>query len=216
MSRETLGLRIHKRRKELKLSQMALGKAVGVSNVAISQWERDETAPRGDALLSLAAALGCTPDYLIHGGEMDQNVSFRATNRQRGEYPVISWVSAGQWSEAIEAYPSPVADRWYGTTVHCSGGSFWLDVRGDSMTAPAGLSIPEGTAILVDPDGVPENGKLVVARLVSQNEATFKKLVIDSGRRYLKPLNPQYPMIEMDEDFQIIGVVVDAKIVNLP
>jgi SOS-response transcriptional repressor LexA len=40
--------------------------------------------------------------------------------------------------------------------------------------------------------------------------------VIDSGRRYLKPLNPQYPMIEMDEDFQIIGVVVDAKIVNLP
>ncbi|MEM8366585.1 LexA family transcriptional repressor, partial [Morganella morganii] len=33
----------------------------------------------------------------------------------------------------------------------------------------------------------------------------------DSGRDYLKPLNPNYPLIPMDEKIKIIGVVVDAK-----
>ncbi|MDS1324573.1 S24 family peptidase, partial [Klebsiella pneumoniae] len=107
-------------------------------------------------------------------------------------------------------------DRWYDTTVECSEDSFWLDVRGDSMTSPAGLSIPEGMAILVDPQVEAINGKLVVAKLDGDNEATFKKLVIDAGQRFLKPLNPQYPIIPINGNCRIIGVVVDAKITNLP
>ncbi|AKR78427.1 MULTISPECIES: LexA family protein [Edwardsiella] len=216
MKSETMGSRIHKRRKELKLSQVSLSKVVGVSNVAISQWERDETSPRGDALLNLAEALQCSAEYLVNGGDVDHNIEFRKERTQKGMYPVISWVSAGQWSEAIEAYPIMAVDRWYGTTEECHASSFWLDVKGDSMTSPVGLSIPEGMAILVDPEAAPDNGKLVVAKLVNDNEATFKKLVIDSGRRFLKPLNPQYPMIEINGNCQIIGVVVDAKITNLP
>lgn len=55
--------------------------------------------------------------------------------------------------------------------------------------ALAGLSIPgEGMIILVDPEVEPRNGKLVVAKLEGENEATFKKLVIDAGRKFLKPL----------------------------
>jgi SOS-response transcriptional repressor LexA len=60
-------------------------------------------------------------------------------------------------------------------------------MQGDSM-ALAGLSIPEGMVILVDPEVEPRNGKLVVAKLEQDNEATFKKFVIDSGRRFLNLL----------------------------
>ncbi|MDQ2256454.1 LexA family protein [Enterobacter soli] len=144
------------------------------------------------------------------------NVSFRGLNEPKGSYPVISWVSAGQWMEAVEPYHRRSIDRWYDTTVECSEDSFWLDVKGDSMTSPVGLSIPEGAAILVDPEVEPINGKLVVAKLDGDNEATFKKLVLDAGRRFLKPLNPQYPMIEVNGNCRIIGVVVDAKILNIP
>lgn len=146
----------------------------------------------------------------------DHNVSFVGLNEPKGTYPVISWVSAGQWMEAIEPYHRKAIDRWYETTVECSENSFWLDVKGDSMTSPVGLSIPEGMAILIDPEVEPRNGKLVVAKLDSENEATFKKLVIDAGRKFLKPLNPQYPMTEINGNCRIIGVVVDAKITNLP
>lgn len=144
------------------------------------------------------------------------NTSYVGTHEPKGAFPVISWVSAGQWMEAIEPYHRKGIDRWYETTVQCSENSFWLDVKGDSMTSPVGLSIPEGTMILVDPEAEAKNGKLVVAKLDSENEATFKKLVIDAGRKFLKPLNPQYPMTEVDGNCRVIGVVVDAKITNLP
>jgi SOS-response transcriptional repressor LexA len=46
--------------------------------------------------------------------------------------------------------------------------------------------------------------------LTDANEATFKKLVIDAGKTYLKPLNPQYPLIPINGNCRIIGVVVQA------
>jgi len=211
-----MGERIHARRKELKIRQMALGKMVGVSNAAISQWERGETEPRGDNLLALARALKCSPDYLLKGSNSSANIAYHGMHEPRGRYPLISWVSAGQWMEAVEPYHRKGIDRWLETTIECSEDSFWLDVKGDSMTSPGGLSIPEGMAILVDPEVEPRNGKLVVAKLEGDNEATFKKLVIDAGRKFLKPLNPQYPMLEVDGNCKIIGVVVDAKLLNLP
>jgi SOS-response transcriptional repressor LexA len=216
MTRQTMGERIRARRKELKIRQAALGKMVGVSNAAISQWEREETEPKGENLLSLAKALRCSPNYLLKGDMSTSNVAFHAAHEPKGSYPLISWVSAGQWMEAVEPYHRKAIDNWYETTVECSEVSFWLTVQGDSMTASAGLSIPEGMVILVDPEVEPRNGKLVVAKLEGDNEATFKKYVVDAGRQYLKPLNPQYQMTEINGNCKIIGVVVDAKIPNLP
>nr|3JXB_C Chain C, Repressor protein C2 [Lederbergvirus P22]3JXB_D Chain D, Repressor protein C2 [Lederbergvirus P22]3JXC_L Chain L, Repressor protein C2 [Lederbergvirus P22]3JXC_R Chain R, Repressor protein C2 [Lederbergvirus P22]3JXD_L Chain L, Repressor protein C2 [Lederbergvirus P22]3JXD_R Chain R, Repressor protein C2 [Lederbergvirus P22] len=64
---QLMGERIRARRKKLKIRQAALGKMVGVSNVAISQWERSETEPNGENLLALSKALQCSPDYLLKG-----------------------------------------------------------------------------------------------------------------------------------------------------
>lgn len=216
MNMKTMGERIRARRKEMKIRQDALGKMVGVSNAAISQWERSETEPKGDNLLALAKALNCSPNYLHNGDSSQSNVAYHGLNKPKGSYPLISWVSAGQWMEAVEPYHRKAIDNWYDTTVECSEDSFWLDVQGDSMTSPVGLSIPEGMVILVDPEAEPRSGKLVVAKLEGVNEATFKKYVVDAGRKYLKPLNPQYQMMEIDGNCKIIGVVVDAKLVNLP
>jgi SOS-response transcriptional repressor LexA len=45
-----------------------------------------------------------------------------------------------------------------------------------------------------------------VALLADAGQVTFKQLVID-GRRYLKPLNPRYPIMEMDDRMATCGVV---------
>lgn len=80
------------------------------------------------------------------------------------------------------------------------------------MTSPVGTSITEGTLILVDTEADAKPGKLVVAKLGDSNEATFKKLVEDGGRRYLKPLNPAYPTEACAENCRIVGVVVRAML----
>jgi transcriptional regulator with XRE-family HTH domain len=104
MTMKMMSERIRARRKELKIRQIALGKMVGVSNAAISQWERGETEPRGDNLLALAKALQCSPDYLLNGDTSASNVAYHGLHEPKGSYPLISWVSAGQWMEAVEPY----------------------------------------------------------------------------------------------------------------
>jgi SOS-response transcriptional repressor LexA len=45
---------------------------------------------------------------------------------------------------------------------------------------------------------------------LDSTEATFKEYYEDDGKKYLKPINPQYPTSEMDDDSIIIGVVIGS------
>ncbi|WP_257152196.1 S24 family peptidase [Vibrio cholerae] len=45
--------------------------------------------------------------------------------------------------------------------------------------------MPSGALVLVDTEKSYQNGVLVVAKLTDVNEATFRKLVIDAGQKYL-------------------------------
>ncbi|CNE87309.1 LexA family transcriptional regulator [Yersinia mollaretii] len=126
-------------------------------------------------------------------------------------YPLISWISAGSWYEAIEPYSLRDIEIWPESTKNAHDSAFWLSVKGDSMTSPSGISFPEGMIILVDPEKEPMPGNFVIAKLTDDNEATFKKLIVDAGVKYLKPLNPAYRLIELTGNCKIVGVVVDAR-----
>ncbi|EPE4268235.1 LexA family protein, partial [Escherichia coli] len=162
-------------------------------------------------LPELASALGVSVDWLLNGTS-DSNVRFVGHVEPKGKYPLISMVRAGSWCEACEPYDIKDIDEWYDSDVNLLGNGFWLKVEGDSMTSPVGQSIPEGHMVLVDTGREPVNGSLVVAKLTDANEATFKKLVIDGGQKYLKGLNPSWPMTPINGNCKIIGVVVEARV----
>ncbi|WP_348720347.1 XRE family transcriptional regulator [uncultured Alcanivorax sp.] len=126
--------------------------------------------------------------------------------------PVISWVQAGEWTEAVDLHQPGYGDSYESVPDNSGPNVFWLRVVGDSMTSPSGASIPEGHLILVDPDRSPVSGSLVVAKLDDSQEVTFKKLVIDAGQKYLKPLNPDYKTIQINGNCRIVGVVIEAKV----
>lgn len=136
------------------------------------------------------------------------NVSSPKPYKPSPKYPVISLVQAGAWNDACEAYSLDQIDEWYESEVHVQGSAFWLKVEGDSMTAPMGTSIPDGSLVLVDTGRDAINGSLVIAKLTDSNEATFKKLIIDGSARFLKGLNPAWPMTPINGNCKIIGVVV--------
>jgi SOS-response transcriptional repressor LexA len=214
---KTIAERILHRRKELKISQRALGKLLDVSGATISLWETDRTYPNGENLLNLAKVLKTTPEWIRHGNGLKEHEGFynlepaplQAPSRK---LPVISHVQAGNWTEAIDYYAAGDEVEWEEAPTTASPDSFWLRVVGDSMTAPFGLSISEGMLILVDPDIAPESGKLVVAKLDGTDEVTFKKLVIDAGQKSLRPLNPSYSPININGNCRIVGVVTEVKL----
>lgn len=76
---DTQGKRIKLAREKLGISQIELAKAIGVSNVTISNWEQDVHGLRADNAEKLAKGLGVSAQYLLRGntselqidGEMD-------------------------------------------------------------------------------------------------------------------------------------------------
>ncbi|EOZ7468759.1 helix-turn-helix domain-containing protein [Enterobacter hormaechei] len=69
MKKLTIGERIRNRRKEMKFTQRSLAKALKISHVSVSQWERDDSEPTGKNLFALTKVLQCTPTWILFGDE---------------------------------------------------------------------------------------------------------------------------------------------------
>jgi len=119
--------------------------------------------------------------------------------------PLISWAQA---CETVLPKPSEprIAENILPCPVRCSQGTFILRVKGASMEP----RFHNGDLIFVDPEVVAESGKHVVVKLEDTDEAAFRQLIIEGGRKYLKALNPDWPerIIEMSETAMVCGVVV--------
>lgn len=217
-----IGERIAAEMQRLEISEGELGRRSGVNQPTIHRIiTGDSKSPRQENVEKIAKALGVTPEWLWRGEGPELqaeptkdgigNIAPAAQLDRLYRYPVISAVTAGGWGDAVQPYEPGGEDRFELTDYEARGPAFWLEVEGDSMTSPGQPSIPEGHFILVDTGLIPKPGDLVVAKLDSEDRATFKKLVSDAGQLYLKPLNPAYRMIPIDGNCRLIGVVKEAK-----
>jgi SOS-response transcriptional repressor LexA len=121
--------------------------------------------------------------------------------------PLISWIQAGDWGEAVEHFHPGDAEAWVPSLKAHSSSAFALRVRGDSMTAGHGRSYPEGCIIIVEPERrSPINGERIVAKLEGSNEVTFKVYKEEDGRRWLLPLNAGHEPIRAP--FKVLGTVI--------
>ncbi len=89
----------------------------------------------------------------------------------------------------------------------CAGSEpYALMVLGDSMVP----EFVEGEIIVVEPDGIAKDGAYVVAW--ANEEYIFRQLVRNKEGWMLKPLNPLYPNIPVDDVKETVkGVVVLKK-----
>lgn len=186
-----------------------------VSERAVGKWMSGDSIPDTKRIEHLSKLLRTSGEWLLTGRGrksleesevVDVSSVYRAAH---STLPIISSVQAGEWGSAADPFEPGEADEWRDVYTKVGPSAFILRVKGDSMTNPNGLpSAPEGSLIVVDPDVVAEHRRLVVAKLDTDQEATFKMLVVDGGQRYLKPLNPDYRPIAVNGSCRIVGVVV--------
>lgn len=228
-------------RKKRKLSQNALAAKMDTyyDSTNMSRFERGDQGISQDKLSNIADILGVSVSILyaiaetngklledrpetlesekvtvVHSaGGWDNNV--HAGPPIRARLPVINSVQAGRWTNIRQEVIDETTE-WVETTAKVSPISFGLRVEGDSMTNPNNkFSIPEGAIVVVDPEQEAQNGTVVVFRRKGEDEATLKQLKKDGGKQYLKPLNPQYPMLELDDNCVLIGKCIEV-IIKLP
>ena len=191
----------------------------------------DIKSPR--RLADIAAALGVSESYLRFGAEGSKpEIATRPENALTGlldykktqsgtvsvsniepgpelreKVPLISWVQAGSFSEAIDLYHKGDAEMWVLSPVKHSKSAYALRVRGSSMEP----RFRDGEVIIVDPELPADPGKFVVAKRVADNEVTFKQLIMEGSQAYLKALNPDWPerYIRMGEnEWMVCGVAI--------
>lgn len=198
-------------------NQEELAEHLGITKGAVSHWLNARREPGIEDIAKILRFLGkksfsVGADGSVIDDTIGGDVAYVGAYNAGAKYPVISSVQAGAWCEAVEPYTLRDIDLWLESDAHIQGDAFWLLVEGDSMTAPVGLSIPEGAYVLFDTGREPVNGSLVIAKLSDSNEATFKKLIIDGGQKYLKGLNPQWPLVPINGNCRIVGVAVETKL----
>lgn len=101
----------------------------------------------------------------------------------KGRVPLISWTTAGNWGEIVDNFQPGDADEWISTTANIGPYSFALKIDGNSMEP----KIPNGSTVIVDPDGDAKHRSIVIVRQNHDTEATCKRLIIDGGEKILMP-----------------------------
>jgi SOS-response transcriptional repressor LexA len=196
----TLKERLEEVREERKLSKSDIWKGAGKSSGAYSHW-MNGGGMDGETLVKVAKILRVTP-YWLATGTGEKYITVSEAPDIKGAVPLISWVQAGLWMEAIDNLQPGDGER-IDTTYKARTHTYALRVHGDSMEP----RFPEGAILIVEPEESPSAGKFVIVRQANSQEATFKQLVQDGNQLFLKPLNPRYPIMVLGEGDVFCGVV---------
>ena len=206
--------------RERRLTQEQLAERIGCSQGAVNHWLSGRRRPDLDTMNRVLKELG---------EENLEVVQMLRVNEQRGlydsangvavpqwaisqpafRYPVLEWAAAGDAKPSIARYST---GKSHVSDYHASGPAFWLRVEGESMSAAYGRSVPSGSLILVDPLAPASPGSLVIVSAPLQQQAVFRELQEEGGRRYLRALNPAWPVLAWESDWHVKGVVVRAML----
>lgn len=194
------------------MSQKQLADLCGwKSQSRVGNYEVASRAISIDDAITIAKALEVSPSYLIFGDNDGFGVDRHGTITESNPHPVISMNEIPARISNSNIKDIHTLHQWIESDAEIFGSAFWVVSNDESMCTDSGLSIPEGSLVLFDTGRKEKHGNLVLAVMGDKSEPTFKKLVIDGGRRLLKGLNRSWPVIEIDEKTRVIGVAVETK-----
>lgn len=202
-----IAARLKRLRKEKGLTQADLAELANTTQQTIQRIESRQS--KGKRVVEqVAKALEVSPSWLLFGEKKD--VPSKISSPQFRQIPVLSWISAGNGISTEHYDINDISEYVSVPMCLCGPKSYALIIKGDSMecNSPGKKSFLTGEKIVIDPEKMPYSSCFVVALINSQSEAVFKQYFEDGPKHYLKPLNPDYPIVEMTEEMRIIGVVV--------
>jgi len=186
---------------QFKGSQADFSRKTGINASQVTQWLSGYRSIGEKVARKIELTLDLPINWLDQI-DLNDGDNFDTNVQTRGSVPIISWVQAGHWQQAIDNL-SPGEGERFQTTVKPLAHTYALRVKGDSMEP----TFPDGCIIVVEPQMDATHGDFVIIRQ-NGDEATFKELIFDGAQRYLKPINPRYPIMELKPDAELCGVVV--------
>lgn len=201
--------KIRNKREEFKWSQGHLAKLCGWENAAgrVSNYENLSREPTLDDLCRMAEAIKLPLSEILFGEAWKNKIDGI-------ELPILvmdemdDWIN-GRLSSISRTLKMRISDISFSSENHKF---VILVVDDDSMESPTNQkkSICEGDLITVDLDIKPNKKDIVVALIKGQ--AVVREYIKLGEKFLLKPLNPSYPTVEVDDFTKIIGIVIEKKV----
>jgi SOS-response transcriptional repressor LexA len=199
------------------------------SQSVVSQYMTGKIPLNISALMSLSRALNFPPEAVSPRLVETISTSQGGVAESLGKYepkvqnttdmgsagrllPVIGYVKAGAFCEAVENFQPEDADDWVEAGGPAGPRAFILRVEGFSMEP----DFKPGDKVVIDPDMQWNSGDVVVAKRYRDEAVTLKQLRQEGTEFYLYATNPDWPdrIIRMNEEWSICGRA-RRKIVDL-
>lgn len=209
-----IGAFLRELRKSKRLSQEEAGCMIGVTQSAVSAWEKDLQFPSTKNMRALAELYGVTLEEIARGEFVpaQKEIEYVPSDRTKKfiRVPVVGRIPAGIPIEAIEDIEDwedfPIADTVPGHRY------FALKIRGDSMEP----EYRNGDTIIIQEQEECQSGD-DCAVMINGDDATFKRVRRQANGLTILPLNQKYePTFYTWEQVasipvRIIGVVVEVR-----
>lgn len=191
------------------LTQAELGEIAGVTDKAVSTWEKGEKIPRMGAIQKMADYFGVSKSNIIEDDIpiMKSNISYVIDNNMIHPIPVFESVSAGFGAYAssdIVDYIPVVIKNPYDVD-----DTIAIKVTGDSMYP----KIEDGDIIVVRRQTSVDSGDIAVV-LLDGDEGLVKKVVYGSTWIELHSINPEYKTKRFD-DAEVQRLRVVGKVMQV-
>ncbi len=167
----------------------------------ISTYNLHEAGTRSmgiDVIEHYSALLNLNVSWLITGHGPKHKSQIRSV-------PIIQWEEVAHYPQQIEF----THKAWTSSDIDLSPFSFGLIVDNDAMEP----RYPEGTIIIIDKMQKPKSKDYALIQVKEKKTPLFKQLVLVDGELYAKSLNPDYKPLRLGKGTEILGKIVQAKII---
>lgn len=186
-----------------KLTESELARKTGVGQPVIHRMASGETDnPKIETLRPIAKYFSISIDQLVGDAPLTYDSPVFQIEQELFNVPLISLKDATQWP-TIQNSPFHVQ-----TDIKITAAAYAIRLK-DSTMYPM---FPDGTLLIIEPNQPYRHKDFVVAYLESESQAVFKQLLIDGNHHYLKSVNNEYPLKQLEPSDKILGVMMQARI----
>ncbi|OGT42426.1 MAG: hypothetical protein A3F13_08255 [Gammaproteobacteria bacterium RIFCSPHIGHO2_12_FULL_40_19] len=184
--------------------QVTVGKMFGVSQKAANKWLEAISLPDTMRIAVIAEKLNVNVEWLTYGkGPINMESPPGMADSRFKRIPLVTWEQAGNYDH----FDPKSAENWTWTDVESGARTFALVVQDDSMLP----RYEPGAVVVIDPDYAPTNRSVVLFRWKKTGEVSCAQLLIDGPNRYLKPHNPDFDKLRIDENDPQIEICGTAR-----
>ncbi len=210
------GSLIRKARKHRKWTLQDFADELSYQNIDIDtgNLSRIETGKQGTSnhvLDGILRTFGISIEALLLKASVSSESDKKTAPEKAGSCPVISWSQAASWQNIQATDRSAITEEWLICPMPHGDDTYALRLSGESMQDPYGaISFDDGDIVFFDPTLSATNNSFIAVKEPDEANATFKQLIIENDKRYLKTLNPDWPdrITPIKDNTIICGVAI--------